>query len=697
MPSAKEMDYLLVLKALNEIPFGVGRKLLIDFLQGVSDNESIARNRLNKKDGFGSMAYDKEELGAMIDNLLLNGMIDTSAVNGNRFWKVMELSAKGRRELDAPSLYKRKLAFSYKEPETVVTDEEKRLFSSLGEEYARYNDAQKKAIVSGNKHVLCVAGAGSGKTTVLVKRIEFLVKYRSVDPAKVLAVTFTRKARQEMMNRLSKMGGMEEVHVETFNSFCEKMLRRHENAAYDKQMRVVMYRDKVMMTNKALQSMDISMGGAIQMYFSYAQQRMKTDEQLANIFMNDCFFVRDYFKFKNKQIEIGQFDFAAEDEKVVKLVVAVCNFIEAYMKEKGLRDFADQLMDCLALLDAHPELVPGFDHVLVDEYQDVNSTQIRLLDVLDPLNMFCVGDPRQSIYGWRGSDVRYGCEVVTLTKNYRSSKHIVELVNSAIKSMGLADLESAVEGERDIKLLKFDSEDAEFEFVVQRILAAEISRGEIFVLARTNRQLNELSQIMKSRGISHVVRSDELRKSVVAGEDDVTLATVHAIKGMEAEMVFVVGCTMMNFPCKGSEHPVMEMVKVEEYDKEEEERRLFYVAMSRARKSLYLSYGNKKPTLFVTKNMLGIIDSKSLKLTPGEAKVKIQKGASGGLLVQLREWRREKSQKLNVPAYIIMQDRTMEEIADKMPLNSEELKEVTGMGPVKVLRYGEEILGLVNK
>ncbi|MFH1431622.1 MAG: ATP-dependent DNA helicase UvrD2 [archaeon] len=710
MCGSKELDYLLVLKAIDEIPFGVGRKLLIDFLQGSEKNDSIERNRLKFKASFGSMAYDTDELGEMIDSLLLNDMIRMVSVNGNRFFKVMELTAKGKNEIVNPHLYKKKLSFNFRKTETTITDLDRKMFEAFDDFLGIYNDEQKKAIISNKRHVLCIAGAGSGKTTVLTKRIEFIVKYRSANPGKILAITFTRKARQEMTKRLALAGYLDSVAVETFNSFCEKILRLYNDVAYDKPVRVIGYRDKIIMVNKALSRLDMNMNAAISVYFSDAQRRGKMDEQLSNIFINDCFFIRDYFKFKNKAIDISDFDAAdREHEESAKLVFAVCNYIDAHMRKYGLRDFADQIIDTISLFLKHKEFVPCFDYVLVDEFQDVNSGQVKIIEMLNPVNLFCVGDPRQSIYGWRGSDIRYilnfedkyhDCDIITLTKNYRSTKHIVELINSSIRKMGLADLESALAGDKDVKLMSFDSEGDEAEFVMKSILATGVARNEIFVLARTNRQLNELSDKMKKRGIRHIVRSDEMRRSVASGADDVTLATIHAIKGLEAEMVFVVGCSGANFPCKGSEHPVVEMVKVDEYDKEEEERRLFYVAMSRAKRSLYLLYSGKRPTYFITDEMLGMMDEKKVQTKQKKGKtVKARTDVMrpGDVVTRLKKWRREVSNAVGVPAFMIMHDRTLAEIAEKIPQTISDLRDIHGLGPLKIGKYGKDILGVVNE
>ncbi len=690
-----ELDYINILKALQDIPFGVGKKLLIDFLKGKGDNISINRNKLYKKPGFGSMLYDSDELDEMIENLVHNGMIKVSKIDGKKFWKVLELTEPGKKEIENPELYKRRLAFCFKQNKTLITEEERMLFSALNDFLLRYTDEQKKAITSNKDHILCIAGAGSGKTTVLTRRIEFLVQYRSVDPSRILAVTFTRKARQEMMKRLP----LSTVQIETFNSFCEHILRTNNNLIYPMRVRMLSYRDKIIMMNKALANLGLDMSKAIDIYFSYPQRRGKKDEELAAVFMNDCFLIRDYFKFKNRPVE--EISFISADRNV-RLVVAICKYIEDYMRREGLRDFADQLLDAMSFFENHPELAPRFDHILVDEYQDINSTQIRLLDLLNPENLFCVGDPRQSIYGWRGSDIRYilnfqdkyhGCEIITLTKNYRSTNHIVNLINHSIRDMGLPDLDFSVEGKKDIQLIQFDSEEGEFEFVIQNILESKITRSEIFVLARTNRQLDELSRLMTSRRIKHVVRTDEIRKSVIAQENDVTLATIHAIKGLEAKMVFVIGCNSMNFPCKGGDHPVVELIKVEEYDKEEEERRLFYVAMSRAKESLYLTYSGKKTTNFITENMLSILKGKKNR---ENVFGKFSSSKTSDVVNRLKEWRRSVSKQLGVPAFVVMHDRTLFDIAMSMPVDKEELKEIHGLGPTKIIRYGQDILKAVN-
>jgi hypothetical protein len=290
----KELDYLNVLRAVNEIPFGVGKTLLSDFLIGDDGNDSIKRHRLYKLPSFGSLAYSKEELNGLIESLILNGFLEVVSARDNKFLKLLSMTERGKKELLNPGMYNNnRLRLDLRFKKTEITAEDRLLFSEFGDFLSKFNDEQKKAIVSAGKGVLCIAGDGSGKTTVLTKRIEFLVRYRSVEPSKILAITFTRKARQEMMTRLGAIGGLEQVDVQTFNSFCEKALNRHNDVAYDKKFRVLTYGDRLKIMARALLKMNFSVDDALGIYFTESQKSGKIREQLISIFVNDCFFIRD--------------------------------------------------------------------------------------------------------------------------------------------------------------------------------------------------------------------------------------------------------------------------------------------------------------------------------------------------------------------------------------------------------------------
>jgi len=565
-----------------------------------------------------------------------------------------------------------------------------------------YNDEQKKAIISGAKNLLCIAGAGSGKTTVLTKRVEFLVKYKSVNPASILAITFTRKARLEMEKRLGELG-VSGVKVHTFNSFCEGILQRHGNQIYGRQVRVQSYGDKILAMNMAVATMGLDMESVIDEYFSAGQKKFRTSSQLSNAFMNDCFAVMDYFKVSGKKDYDWSQDVEGKDRTNAERIYRITKYLREHMETQGLRDYSDQIIDAIKFFNENESGIPKFEHILVDEYQDVNTMQIELIGLLKPKNLFAVGDPRQSIFGWRGSDVNYilnfekdfgESEVIHLKKNYRSLKGIVDFMNHAIKEMRLPDLEGHLDGEAKIRIKDFANDDSERDFILREIEDSDINLDEIFVLARTNKILAELSRAMKLKGIAHIVRSDDSAGGKRNADDvkGVTLATIHAIKGLEAKKVFVIGANEANFPCKATDHPAIEMVKVDDYDREEEERRLFYVAVSRAREDLIVTH-TKKPTYYITNEMR--------KLTKNQESVVRNQDNLGnldeGLAGELRSWRNVISSELSVPAYVVLSNKTLLEIAEKKPKDAIELSSMNGIGPEKLMKYGAKILEIVNE
>ncbi len=605
-------DYLFILKSLNEIPFPVGKNLLADFLLGKYDHPSIEKNKLFELNNFGCLGFlERGKILEIIENLIINGMIDLSGSVFNKFAKVLSISIKGKNELIEPSLNSKKVSEKYEEVETKISDLEIKAFKELEEFLKGYNQEQKKAIINPKEKILCIAGAGSGKTTVLTKRIQFLNKMKKIRGEKILAITFTRKAKEEMQKRLEELGI--KAIVETFNSFCEKILLKNGGKIYGRKVRVASYQDKMFAILRALDYQDLNIEQAVDKYFSTNQKRNKTSYQLQNMFVNDCFSVFEYFKTTRKPLDEFKFE---KDYANSKMIFEIVKFLDKHMVSAGLRTYADQVNDVLNFFKMYPKKIPEFDHVLVDEFQDVNSNQVELLDLLNPKNLFCVGDPRQSIFGWRGSDVNYildfqnkysGAEIINLKKNYRSNNHIVELMNHSIKNMKMPDLEHDFESEKKIKLNNFSTENEEFEFVLEELMKVDLPFEEIFVLARTNRQLSDFSELLKKKRIRHILKSDEKRDQQIK-KGHVTLSTIHSIKGLEAEHVFVLGCTNNNFPCKSSDHPVIENLKMYEYDREEEERRLFYVAISRAKNKLYLSYTGKKHSYFINDEMKEIID-----------------------------------------------------------------------------------------
>ncbi|MFW6025915.1 MAG: ATP-dependent DNA helicase UvrD2 [Candidatus Woesearchaeota archaeon] len=686
------MDYLEILKALDEIPFGVGKKLLTDYLRGETDNYSIRKNNLEKLNTFGSLFLSKTEINLLIKNLMNNNLITKKPLKNNKFIKVYQLTPKGKEEIEDPKHFKKKISYKYDYKNSKITKQDKMLFEQFSFFLDGYNDHQKKAIISPEKNILTIAGAGTGKTTVLTKRIEFLKQFRMSSDKEILAVTFTKRAKEEMISRIDSSLS-KKVSVETFHSFCEKMLQRYNDLIYDKSFNVLSYKDKIRIVNNALSVIDLNFDRAINIYFSKRQRSYKDDEKLKNTLVNDIFFVRDYFKSKNKEIKYENFENVKEiDENKLKLVFSVSNYINSYMKKKGLRDFTDQMVDTIKLFKQHPEKIPHFSHILVDEFQDINSIQMELIKLISFDNSFFVGDPRQSIFGWRGSDVNYilnfdnffdNPQIIMLDKNYRSNQHIINLANKVIENMNLNDLKAVREGKNQISLKKFESEKKEFEFVIDEIkenVKMGTNPSEIYVISRTNKSLKKFSNELVKQGINHIYNGNRRgdRKGIF-------LSTVHSVKGMEAKIVFLIGANSVNFPIKTSEHPIIDMIKVDEYDKEEEERRLLYVAMTRAKDKLYISYTSTL-TYFIDDEMKKLFDEK-----------KSRRLSVFKLIKLVRDWRKKKSKELNVEPNKIIKNESIQDLVIKRPESMIDLNKINKLSKTQIEKFGNDLLDVINE
>ena len=553
-----------------------------------------------------------------------------------------------------------------------------------------------------------IAGAGSGKTTVLTKRVEFLCKFRAQNPKKVLCITFTRKAKQEMEHRLEKLE-IDGVEIETFNSFCEKILKKKGGLIYNDEVKVATYSDKIKIVSNAMKKRGTTLDAIADDYFNKRQLREKSKDELFFIFVNDIFSIIDFYK--NLQSDIGPFyeqETHSTKKRLAKLVYEISVSVEEDLKKANLRDFSDQILDTIRLFKEHKEHIPEYDHILVDEFQDINLSQNNLLSFIAPLNLFAVGDPRQAIYGWRGSDISFildfpkqrdDTQVISLKKNYRSNNQIVEASNISIQSLGLVDLESnkPVE-ENSLFLIEQDSESLEKIFVTEAIKNSKTPRNEIFVLARTNRILENFADHFRKADIKFAIKSEEEYKSKEPSEDEITLATVHSIKGMEASEVYLISANTLSFPNKVQDNFVLALAKSgDNYDKYAEELRLFYVAISRAKDKLVISYtGNSSK--FITTDLLKLFNHKSKNKSLfdfADKKSTMDSGNTTILKNMLKDWRTAKSNQTGLPLYMILSNTAIEDICRLKPQNKVELNNVNGLGELKIAKYGDEILKIV--
>lgn len=439
---------------------------------------------------------------------------------------------------------------------------------------------------------MIVAGPGTGKTHTLTHRIARFITF--LEPSeKVLAITFTNKAALELEHRLSALVGKREaVFIGTFHSFCLQLLKTYwKKFGGPKDFFVILPADIEAMTKKIWP--DLSAG---------------TRKSL----------LQEISHWKATQFD----ETVPEDVKVY----------DQFLKEKNLLDFDDLLLETVKLLKKNPGLLKEirkiYRYVCVDEYQDINPAQHALLKLLvHPGGGFltAIGDPNQAIYGFRGSEVKFfesfqkdfpGAQTLSLEENYRSAQNLLAASGQVVAKSRfkyVSPLTAKIVESGRLTVHEAPTDAAEAEFVVHQIekmvggtsmfsqdsgrvvrhAGAERSFGDIAVLYRLNSQSRALKIALERSGIPYEIAGEKfLEDELLSKEDEqylerserVSLMTIHAAKGLEFPVVFIVGCEENLLPLRleGMTGDV------------QEERRLFYVGMTRAKDELFLVRAQKR-------------------------------------------------------------------------------------------------------
>ncbi|RME37305.1 MAG: ATP-dependent DNA helicase Rep [Deltaproteobacteria bacterium] len=365
------------------------------------------------------------------------------------------------------------------------------------------NDPQRRAVEHGDGPLLLLAGAGSGKTRVITFRIAHLVLHRGVPPEQILAVTFTNKAAREMKERVADLVGASAARrmtISTFHALCANILRSEiTRLGYRRNFTIFDAADQLRLVRDILSRGDYDAFG------------FRPEQVLW--FISDC---------KNRLVRPGEMA-PAPNDPLQQVGLAVYPDYQRGLKTCNAVDFDDLLLLSWVLFEEHPEVLEAwrrkFRHILVDEYQDTNLAQYRLLRQLAQHGNLCVvGDDDQSIYGWRGANLGNileferdfpGTTTIRLEQNYRSTATILEAANAVIcrnsKRKEKALWTSGGSGE-PLELLVAPDDEEEARMVAGRI-QAERQRGrhwkDMAVLYRTNSQSRPFEEQLRFLNIPY--------------------------------------------------------------------------------------------------------------------------------------------------------------------------------------------------
>jgi len=369
------------------------------------------------------------------------------------------------------------------------------------------NDAQRAAVLHGEGPLLVLAGAGSGKTRVIVHRIARLVRDEGVLPWQILAVTFTNKAAGEMKERLEQLLGprANDLWVSTFHAFGARFLRREaQSAGLTPTFPIYDTDDQLRLVKQVMAELRLEDG-----------EPLTAREALSRI---DGW--KNHGVPPERAESTGAYDVEGEAAR------AIYGRYEQALRRAGAVDFGDLLLLPQQLLDRDPRLrerwSSRFRHLLVDEFQDTNPAQYRLVKLLAGArrNVCVVGDDDQAIYGWRGADVSNilgfdgdfpGTRVVKLEENYRSTSFILEAAHAVI-SRAIRRREKKLftvrEGGQPLAMMVGADEHEEAERIASGIVACRRAGApweEIAVLYRTNAQSRPLEAALRGARVPYVV------------------------------------------------------------------------------------------------------------------------------------------------------------------------------------------------
>lgn len=359
---------------------------------------------------------------------------------------------------------------------------------------------------------LVLAGAGSGKTRVLTHRIAYLVERGGVRGENILAATFTNKAAQEMQERLSRLVsvGLSRHHqhdglwVGTFHSLCARILRQNaDRLGFSRQFSIYDSEDQLGVIRQIISDLDIASASLTPGYVHYRISRAKN----------------------------GQGVIAGDGDKRDESVAQIYAHYQKRLRESNAMDFDDLLLYPLELFRQYPDILASyanrFRHILVDEFQDTNRTQYVFLQALASRsrNVFAVGDDDQSIYRWRGAEVRNiidfeqdfpDCKIFRLEQNYRSTRNILEAAHSVIahnRQRLPKKLWTQREVGEPVMLIQAENEFHEAQIILDKI-TEEISYHngahnhtfrDFAILYRTNAQSRVIEDTLRRAGIPYVI------------------------------------------------------------------------------------------------------------------------------------------------------------------------------------------------
>ena len=367
------------------------------------------------------------------------------------------------------------------------------------------NNKQKEAVLASDGPILILAGAGSGKTSVLTTKVAYLIKEKGIEPKNIVAITFTNKAAKEMKERIIKLVGSigYNIQISTFHSFGLRIIKEnYEKLGFDKNFTIIDSDDSLTLIKKILKEKNIDSN-------RYNPKFIKNQ-------ISSC---------KNEMVTPEKYERLVNDD-ITDVTYKVYKAYQETLLRNNSLDFDDLLIMPIILFNKYKEVLASyqeqFKYIFIDEYQDTNEAQYLLSKMISAKykNICVVGDDSQSIYSWRGANFKNilnfekdynNAKVILLEQNYRSTKTILNAANSLIKhNINKKDKNlwtDNEEGEK-IKYIKANDEKDEASTVtkeIKKLIGEGTSLDDIAVLYRTNAQSRTIEEAFLNSSIPYKI------------------------------------------------------------------------------------------------------------------------------------------------------------------------------------------------
>ena len=430
---------------------------------------------------------------------------------------------------------------------------------------------QRKVILDESKYLMVIAGAGSGKTTTMSAKVKYLVDIKKVNPKKIVLISFTNKAVLELKERINDMFNIP-CYISTFHSFAYNILKES-----GKRFEIMTFPHKIV------------------------ENFLKTNKKEAKVLKNSQYCIEFINLYKNNHIIFHK------KTKKIKALLKIYNYYNSYMDENNLIDFEDMINKCSEYLENN-KVNLKYEYIIIDEFQDISLNRYRLIEIISNISgakIIAVGDDWQAIFSFAGSNIDLfhqfseKANILKITNTYRNSKELIDVAGSFIMENNTQikkQLRSNKSLDNALNVVGTLKKNKALCVIIERLVLEFGINQKILLIGRYKFDIDKYVDNKK------IIKEDSKIIYSKYKDLDITFLTAHASKGLGYDNVIILNVNNCEygFPSlKKTDKIMKKMIKSAERYLFSEERRLFYVALTRTKNKVYILYDIGRKSVFL--------------------------------------------------------------------------------------------------